>query len=108
MLMRMKIRYFKGMTKSGHYDHREKILPGSWKEAERHQLSLDWPGLTAEARIARTEMIYPDGKLTKCPTPPTLVNMRLHHGDIVVMNGHDMQKYYEASQVAHKSMLLLY
>ena len=95
MKLRMKDRYYKGLTKGNHYNPDEPVLPGCALEKERKALNAKKDSMTAEQfEKSRLSMYKKHGKLS---SSPVLLTMKLQHGDMVVMHGTEMQKYYEVS-----------
>ena len=97
MSMRMKSRYYTGLTKTGIYDPMEPVLPGSFMENERKALNAKWgKGVPAKFEESR-RALYGGNKRRMPRNGPVLLTMHLGHGDIVIMHGSHMQKYYEVS-----------
>ena len=92
MNMRMKQRYFLGHTKSGVYDPNEPVLPGCDREEERKALNEQF-----KQKKITLEQIKARVKTWKSKQAPVMLTMTLRHGDIVIMHGAEMQKYYEVS-----------
>lgn len=93
MLIRMKAKYYSGKTKGGKYDPTATVLPGCKGYQERIQLNALYGKLPEKAFEEAKMAAYK--KIGKIGNPPTLLTMLLNHGDMVVMHGADMQKYYE-------------
>ena len=93
MSMRMKSRYFTGLTKGGNYDPQEPVLPGCFLERERQDLNASWGTVTQAQFDEMREALYKNRKMPR--NGPVLLTMYLGHGDNVVMHGNEMQKYYE-------------
>ncbi|MCJ1400048.1 hypothetical protein MMC11_003251 [Xylographa trunciseda] len=95
MSLRMKSRYFTGLTKNGNYDQTEPVLPGSCLEAERKALNRKW-GRVPEAKFSEMQKALYSNKQRRVPrNGPVLLTLHLAHGDVVIMHGKDMQKYFE-------------
>ena len=96
MTFRMSPRYYTGLTRSGIYNPLEPILPGYRLEEPRKQLNLLYGRVTDEEFEAKQEEMYRIAKAKKVSEkPPVLLSIAIEHGDIVVMHGAEMQKYYE-------------
>ena len=93
MSMRMKSRYFTGLTKGGNYDPLEPVLPGSCLEEERKELNDLWGTITPAQFDQMRKALYSSRKIPR--NGPVILTMHLGHGDNVVMHGDEMQKYYE-------------
>ncbi|MCJ1383484.1 hypothetical protein MMC17_006598 [Xylographa soralifera] len=102
MSMRMKSRYFTGLTKGGNYDPLEPVLPGSFLEGERQALNALWGTATPAQFDQMRKGLYSSCKMPR--NGPVLLTMQLSHGDIVVMHGDEMQKYYEHQVVSSGKM----
>jgi len=96
MRFRMKLRYFSGFSdkQRTRYDPKTPIIDGCWKPEERRRLNeLARTGISSQALNDEAKRVL------KCKgTPalaPALLELRLKHGDLLVMNGADLQKYYE-------------
>jgi hypothetical protein len=93
MMIRMKAKYYFGITKSGVYNPLAPVLPGCKGYAERVELNSLNGKISKEA--------FEEAKKTLCKnlrqvgSPPPLLTMYIKHGDMIVMHGAEMQKYYE-------------
>ena len=96
MYLRMKDRYFTGLTRGNNYHPDEPVLPGSALEEERKALNAKH-GTVSDAEFEKLRVATYKGfkKVSHCPP---LLTMKLQHGDMVVMHGAEMQKYYEVSR----------
>lgn len=71
------------------------VLQNCKHEDERRTLKQQYEaGEITQAQYddARTQLFQKDKKHGK---PPILIDMHLKHGDLVVMHGGELQKYYE-------------
>lgn len=71
------------------------VLQNCRHEDERRELKRQYDAreiTQAQYDEARTQIFQTDKKLGK---PPVLIDMHLKHGDLVVMHGGELQKYYE-------------
>ena len=93
MTLKMKERYYKGVTKTGAYRADEPVLPGSALEQERKALNALHGTLTKEQFEERRKKMYKDNA-KKIGPPPVILKMALAHGDIIIMHGAEMQKYF--------------
>ena len=100
MSLRMKQRYYRGFTKRNTYNPHEPLLPGCALEKDRRILNAQWGKVP--------EQVFDDGvaklsKKMKGKNSPVFLDMTLCHGDIVIMHGAEMQKYFEVrSFLFHK------
>ena len=92
MSLRMKERYYRGFTKGGKYNPREPLLPGCAFEEDRKSLNNKW-GKVSDKQFG-IEVNQLSKRLNR-KNSPVFLNMTLCHGDIVIMHGAEMQKYYE-------------
>ena len=97
MRLRLKERYFSGETKSGRYDPYAPVLPGSLLEHERKELNK-LHGKIPDAKFNDRRRVIYEKKPLRIKKCPALIEMDLHHGDMVVMHGAKIQKYYEVSK----------
>ncbi|KAJ5381780.1 uncharacterized protein N7496_004208 [Penicillium cataractarum] len=94
MHIRMKDKYYFGISKSHVATSDDPVLPGCINEKERRSLkkSFDKGQITAEDFAAqRVAMLRRPGSRHS----PKLLSLELKHGDLVVMHGAALQKYYE-------------
>ncbi|KAF1960881.1 hypothetical protein CC80DRAFT_489116 [Byssothecium circinans] len=99
MHIRMKQRYFNGVSKAGVYDT-SPPLPGSTQEEKRRELLPSLLALQDSDKNAynkRLRELPNELKLAKGSTARDAIQMTLQHGDIVMMHGAELQKYYEHS-----------
>ena len=94
MTMRMKSKYYFGKTKETFYD--DVVLPGCVKYEERKALLAKYGTERPPAYYEERDTLY--NSIKASGHPPTIITMKLRHGDLVVMHGSHMQKYYEVSQ----------
>lgn len=103
MRIRMKSKFYHGHTGPGRGARSrtykvlrdDPVLQSCRHEDQRRALKQQYEsGEITEAQYedARTEIFQQD---TKYGRPPVLIDMRLKHGDLVVMHGGELQKYYE-------------
>ncbi|KAK2739436.1 hypothetical protein FQN57_006565 [Myotisia sp. PD_48] len=99
MLIRMKATYFNGFTKR---DNRkvlledDPVIPGCANEKERAELKRNFQQgqITAQQYKAAREAL-PSSRQKASP----ICTMALNHGDLMVMHGPELQKYYEHSVI---------
>ena len=96
MTLRMKSRYYSGCTASQKYCPSDPVLPGCLLEEARRKLNSLYGQISEEGFESRTDEMYKAANLKRVSKPsPVLLTMALEHGDIVIMHGGEMQKYYE-------------
>ncbi|MCJ1474052.1 hypothetical protein MMC13_002710 [Lambiella insularis] len=101
MSIRLKKRYYTGITTKGNkYDHEAPVLPGCVLEAERKALNAKWGNVTPAEFDTLQKAFYKQHSRELNRNCPELLNMTLMHGDIMVMHGSDLQKYYEHQVVS--------
>jgi alkylated DNA repair dioxygenase AlkB len=99
MRLRMKARHYNGVSTAGVYDAAPP-LPGCTAYEARHaaQSSLSTLQATNPAAYrARLKTLPKELKLKSGSTARDAMTLHLAHGDIVIMHGAQMQKYYEHS-----------
>lgn len=100
MLVRMKYKYFNGTSRRAEPKHLgtllqdDPVLKDCMFEGERRTLK----GEFVAGEISQDE--YDDSRRSlsmgrKGKEAPVTIKMELHHGDLVVMHGENLQKYYE-------------
>ena len=103
MSLRMKDRYYKGFTKRNTYNPHEPVLPGCALEEDRKILNAKW-GRVSEREF--DDEVAQLSKRMKGKNSPVFLDMTLCHGDIVIMHGAKMQKFYEVSLLYISSISL--
>ncbi|KAL9119086.1 MAG: hypothetical protein Q9187_004357, partial [Circinaria calcarea] len=94
MLIRMKERYWKGLTKNNKYNPKERVVPGAALEQERTVLNALHGKISDEEFERRRTKLY-NANISTVRSHKPVLTMPLKHGDIVVMHGAEMQKYFE-------------
>jgi len=95
MEFRMKDKYLTGLSKRGQYQPKLDVYPNAWLAKERKALNAQHEsGALDQADLDRRvkEMYKRAGRR---PTSKVFLALKLMHGDLVVMNGPDLQKGYE-------------
>jgi len=100
MMMRMKATYYFGKSKNGIILADDPVLPGCANYKERLELKNLRGKLKDDEYEKRKEKLYGSMKRTKTSAAPEMIKMHLKHGDMVVMHGAEMQKYYEVSAIS--------
>lgn len=96
MLIRMKYKYFNGFSKARKLLDEDPVLEHCKFEDQRQKLKEQFEtGKISKATFdaCRQEVL----KDVKGQEAPPLMKLELHHGDLLVMHGEKLQKYYEAS-----------
>lgn len=99
MTVRMKEAYYSAKKHKG----TTPILRGCQLYKERFQLNED-EATMSKADLGRSKaQFYDSARQEKTRLCPPILTMKLKHGDMVVMHGQDIQKYYEVCfiQVIH-------
>jgi alkylated DNA repair dioxygenase AlkB len=94
MSIRMKYKYYNGLSKTKTLLKDDPVLVGCRMEAERRSLKSQ----LAKGEIDQTTYDSLRRKVLqkgKCGEAPIEIKMELNHGDLVVMHGENLQKYYE-------------
>ncbi|KAJ5614098.1 hypothetical protein N7528_007752 [Penicillium herquei] len=94
MFVRMKKSYFEGVRSNNEPIKDDPVLEGCRDYEARKELKdrYDAGELTLAQYVEEQKKII---KLTKKNTAPPLMKIELHHGHMLVMNGANLQKYYE-------------
>ncbi|KAI9929841.1 hypothetical protein MW887_011647 [Aspergillus wentii] len=103
MYIRMKYKYYHGFSKAKKILEDDPVLPGCQFEAQRQALKDQFTRseiTKAEYDERRRDLC----KRSKSGDAPPWIKMELNHGDLVVMHGENLQKYYEHSVVPEKKL----
>lgn len=97
-MFRLKSKYYTGLTKdrTGKWKPMDDdpVLPGCNEYEVRKTLKQQYDNHEISEQQYRDER----SKVLKyMPNPPPVLKMELHHGNILVMSGEGIQKYYEVS-----------
>lgn len=94
MLIRMKYKYFNGCSKAKKLLDDDPVLPGCQLEDQRKELKeqLNRGAITRKEYERRRQE---GSKKCRATEASPFIKMELHHGDLVVMHGENLQKYYE-------------
>lgn len=99
MTIRMKERYYSAKKiRFNPYDPNAPVIKGCQFYKERLELNiLHKNGCSDEVLRAQETKLRLKVQKNGRNSAPVILNMRLHHGDMVVMHGSEMQKYFEVS-----------
>lgn len=99
MTIRMKERYYSARRiKFDPYDPNAPVIEGCQLYEKRRELNARIKGGCSDrVRRAHQAKLRKEVQKISRSSAPVILNMRLHHGDMVVMHGSDMQKYFEVS-----------
>ena len=97
MLIRMKYKYHNGASRAKKVLNDDPVLKGCQFEDERRELKDKFESgeITREEYEEQRKETF---KQRKAGEAYPLIKMELNHGDLVVMHGENLQKYYEVSQ----------
>ena len=95
MQVRMKRRYYYGCKGENQYDHEAEVIPCSFAYEERKKLREAYGKVSDDVYQRQFEKIM--RRIPKKGSAPSCLKMELGHGDMIVMHGEDMQKFYEVS-----------
>ncbi|RJE26901.1 hypothetical protein PHISCL_00813 [Aspergillus sclerotialis] len=103
MLIRMKYKYFNGCSKAKKLLDDDPVLPGCQLEDQRRELKrqLNRGAITRKEYERRRQE---GSKKCRATEASPFIKMELHHGDLVVMHGENLQKYYEHSVIPEKKL----
>lgn len=94
MYIRMKYKYYHGFSKARKLLDDDPVLQGCRFENERRILKEQFKSGEITEDIynrMRREVLFKNGR----GEAPPVIKMVLNHGDLVVMHGENLQKYYE-------------
>ncbi|RAL16601.1 uncharacterized protein BO97DRAFT_420902 [Aspergillus homomorphus CBS 101889] len=102
MLLRMKSKYYHGYTKAKRLLDGDPVLEGCAHHAERRALKdkLDAAAITRAEYDAQRRTLLGNRR----GEAPPCIKIELNHGDLVVMHGEKLQKFYEHSVVPEKNL----
>jgi hypothetical protein len=95
MLIRMKHTYYYGKSKNGNILADDPVLPGCLHYGERLKLKDLRGTLNEQDFKERQAQVY--GRIPGSDKHAVCTTLSVKHGDMVVMHGAEMQKYYEVS-----------
>lgn len=98
MRIRMKASSWNGLLRKKTYKGKIPIAPGCKNEAALHALNEQFDRVSGTEWAKLVEEVFLKQKEVKV-NAPVVLEMQLNHGDMVVMNGADIQKYYEVSDM---------
>lgn len=107
MYMRMKYKYYHGYSKAKKLLDDDPVLPGCRHEHPRRMLKQQFQAGDISRSVydvLRRETLFQRSSRNRTGEAPPVVRMILHHGDLVVMHGEALQKYYEHSVVPEKKL----
>lgn len=93
--LRLKSRYHHGLTKTGNYDQNAPIFAGCFLEKERRELQAVKPQISREEFEKRITALYKKQGGRTPRAGPVLLDIEMRHGDVVLMKGGEMQRYFE-------------
>lgn len=89
----MKAKYYLGISKNGIPTSDDPVLPGCLEEEERRPLLEAFKAgqITKKQYIEKLKALL----VKKKGNAPSFLTLVLQHGDLIVMHGAGLQKYYE-------------
>ncbi|KZF22959.1 hypothetical protein L228DRAFT_283021 [Xylona heveae TC161] len=81
------------------YNPSAPVLRGAKAYEERVALNLEHGTIEEEEWNKKVDEMYECHQKSRATNPPNLLTMTLRHGDIVVMHGAELQKYFEHSVI---------
>ena len=99
MYIRMKYKYYHGFSKAKKVLDDDPVLPCCKFEDQRRTLKDQF----TRGQITRAEyekLRLGATKNTRTGDAPPCIKMELNHGDLVVMHGEKLQKYYEVKYIS--------
>lgn len=94
MFIRMKYKYYHGFSRAKKLLDDDPVLPGCVSHRERQELKDRF--LKSEINKAEyDELRWGVLKKSRNGEASPIIKMELNHGDMIVMHGEELQKYYE-------------
>ncbi|GFF64652.1 hypothetical protein IFM60648_01339 [Aspergillus lentulus] len=103
MSIRMKYKYYNGLSKAKTLLKDDPVLAGCRMEAERRSLKSQLANSEID-QITYNSLRRKALQKGKCGEAPVEIKMELNHGDLVVMHGENLQKYYEHAVTPDKKL----
>ncbi|KAJ5992296.1 hypothetical protein N7451_008020 [Penicillium sp. IBT 35674x] len=100
MKIRMKHQHYNGQSRRGVLLKNDIVLPNCMNAKQRQKWKDQFENgtITKEVYDRRRTALFRKQRLTG--ESPTQIQLNLQHGDLVVMHGEDLQKYYEHSVIS--------
>ncbi len=106
MHIRMKYKYYFGVSSSKNSPPTpdDPVLPGCWKEDERRPLKAQFEAglITKDDYDSQRKALLGGKKPSR--EPPKMLSLELRHGDLIVMHGADLQKYFEVWHICDSGL----
>lgn len=99
MKIRMKDQYYNGQSKRGVPLKNDNVLPNCRNEKQRRKWKQQFDDGTITKQVYDRRRIVFFGKQRSTGESPIQIQIDLHHGDLIVMHGEGLQKYYEVCGV---------
>jgi hypothetical protein len=99
MFIRMKAKYYFGVTNANVPTAGDPVLSRCVKEVQRRSLKEDFEAgkITEDDYDKKRKTLLHRGQSKG--NPPRLLALELNHGDLIVMHGAELQKYYEVRHI---------
>ncbi|KAE8383316.1 hypothetical protein BDV26DRAFT_287818 [Aspergillus bertholletiae] len=95
MQIRMKYKYYKGQSNRNVLLENDPVLPGCAFQSQRQALKTEQEnGVITQSKYDKQRRELFKSDRSQCEAKP-FIKLDLHHGDMVVMHGENLQKYYE-------------
>lgn len=103
MYIRMKAKYYFGVSNSNVPTPDDPVLPRCVREEQRRSLKEEFEAdlITKDVYNKRRKAML---QRSDTKQPPKLMTLELKHGDLVVMHGAELQKYYEVRHIQSITM----
>ncbi|GAB1207080.1 hypothetical protein APSETT445_005787 [Aspergillus pseudonomiae] len=95
MQIRMKSKYYKGQSSRNVLLENDPVLPGCLFQPQRQAWKTEFEdGVITQAKYDKRRNEFFKRNRTRGEAKPC-IKLDLHHGDMVVMHGENLQRYYE-------------
>lgn len=95
MQIRMKSKYYKGQSSRNILLENDPVLPGCAFQLQRQTWKAEFEhGMITQTKYNKCRNELFKNNRTQCEAKPC-IKLDIHHGDMVVMHGESLQRYYE-------------
>ncbi|KAE8136632.1 2OG-Fe(II) oxygenase superfamily-domain-containing protein [Aspergillus pseudotamarii] len=104
MQIRMKSKYYKGKSSRNTLLENDPVLPGCAFQLQRQTWKTEFErGMITQSKYDQCRNELFKSHRTQCEAKPC-IKLDIHHGDMVVMHGESLQRYYEHEVVPENKL----
>ncbi|KAE8329966.1 hypothetical protein BDV39DRAFT_213445 [Aspergillus sergii] len=104
MQIRMKSKYYKGQSNRNILLENDPVLPGCAFQLQRQAWKTEFEhGMITQTKYNKYRNEFFKNNRTQCEAKPC-IKLDIHHGDMVVMHGESLQRYYEHEVVPESKL----